>query len=192
MVFCIEKPPFNDVDTYLVNEEIIKKLSDVQSHQGIMGVCQMKSNQSISGKIILLDRLQDPGNMGTLIRSGVAFGFDTFVLDQSVDVYNPKVIRATQGAIFKINIIEDSIIDFIKKNEDIKFLATDLSSVIHLEDIDVHSDNIGIILGNEGSGVREEIIQVSDLIFKLKMQNMESLNAGVAGSIIMYYLGDVK
>lgn len=191
MVFCIEEPSFKDVEIHLVTEDIINKLSDVQSPQGIIGVCQMKTKESIDGKILLLDRLQDPGNMGTLIRSGVAFGFNTLVVDQCVDIYNPKVIRATQGAIFKINVIDKAIIDFMNEHEEINFLATDLSSVIHLEDIEVHSDRIGVILGNEGSGVRKEIIDGSNLIFKLKMQNMESLNAGVAGSIIMYYLGGV-
>ncbi|MFP4478973.1 MAG: TrmH family RNA methyltransferase [Candidatus Izemoplasmatales bacterium] len=192
MVFSLEKPAFKDVETYIVNEEIIKKLSDVQSPQGIIGVCKMKEKEAVQGKIVLLDRLQDPGNMGTLIRSAVAFGFNTMVIDQCVDIYNPKVIRATQGALFKMNIIEENILSFMDNHKHIEFLATDLSSVIHLEDLEVRSDNLGIILGNEGNGVRKEIIDASDLIFKLKMQNMESLNAGVAGSIIMYYLGGAQ
>lgn len=192
MVFSLKKPAFKDVETYIVNEEIIKKLSDVQSPQGIIGVCKMKEKEAVQGKIVLLDRLQDPGNMGTLIRSAVAFGFNTMVIDQCVDIYNPKVIRATQGALFKMNIIEENILSFMDNHKHIEFLATDLSSVIHLEDLEVRSDNLGIILGNEGNGVRKEIIDASDLIFKLKMQNMESLNAGVAGSIIMYYLGGAQ
>ncbi|QWB99624.1 RNA methyltransferase [Mycoplasmatota bacterium] len=189
MVFSLKKTHFNNIEEYLVTQEIINKISDVKTPQGIIGVCRMKEDQVVKGNVLLLDRLQDPGNMGTLLRSAVAFGFENIVVDQSVDVYNPKVIRATQGAIFKVNMIEDDILKFINQHKHIQFLATDLSSVVHLEDIKVNHGDIGVILGNEGNGVRQEIIQASNLIFKLKMHNMESLNAGVAGSIIMYYLG---
>ena len=121
-----------------------------------------------------------------MIRSAVAFGFETIVAEDSVDFFNEKVIRATQGAIFKVNLISENLKDFISRNKQITFYTTDLKSDNKLEELVMKDKLIGIILGNEGSGVRQDLIDLVGKSFKLEIKNMESLNVGVAGSIIMY------
>lgn len=186
MVLSINDLNLDQVDQYIVSKEIIDKLSDVESNQGMIGVCHMIKKQSLSDKILMLDRVQDPGNIGTLMRSAVAFGFETVIFDESVDIYNPKVIRSSQGAIFKINYIETSILDFIKEHQDIKYYVTVLNGKTDFQ----RPDNaVALILGNEGSGVRQEIIALADENIKISMHNTESLNVGVAGSILMYEFG---
>ena len=96
-----------DVKTFTTTDEIIKYMTNLPSPQNIIGVCKKNEKQNIGDKILILDQVQDPGNLGTLIRSSVAFDIDTIVLsDNSVDLYNPKVIRSTQGMLFNINIIK--------------------------------------------------------------------------------------
>jgi TrmH family RNA methyltransferase len=154
--------------------------------QGIIGVCEITNNSNIGEKVLLLDNVQDPGNIGTLIRSCVAFGFSTIISENSVDYYNEKVVRSTQGALFKVNLLNGSLSDFIKESKDYDFYVTDLKSDFTLEETEFKNNKLGIILGNEGQGVRQELIDLVDQSFKIKMKNMESLNVGVAGSIIMY------
>lgn len=186
MVFHLGQDLPYEIESYLVTEEIIQKLSDVSSPQGLIGVCHYPEQSHISKQVLLCDGIQDPGNMGTLIRSALAFGFESLVVDHCVDVYNPKVIRSTQGALFKINIIEDNIIDFMDKHP-IHYYATDLSAQGQFEK--KHHEEFGLILGNEGQGVDPEIINKADSVIKLKMKKVESLNVAVAGSILMYELG---
>ncbi|MFA5410071.1 MAG: RNA methyltransferase, partial [Bacilli bacterium] len=104
-----------NVKTTYVTENIMKSISSLTTPTMIIGVCKKKDSSSINGrKILMLDSIQDPGNLGSIIRSAVAFNIDTIVIGKgSVDVYNPKVLRATQGLIFHINIIEDEIPNLI-------------------------------------------------------------------------------
>ncbi|MFW5889039.1 MAG: TrmH family RNA methyltransferase [Bacillota bacterium] len=185
-IFFIDNNPFKDIENYQVNQQIISKLSSVTNNQGIVGVCEIKTQSQLTEKILLLDRIQDPGNMGTIIRSAIAFNYKTIVMEQCVDVYNAKVIRATQGAIFQVNIIEKPLKTFINQNSDYYYLATDLSSENYLKDISIKSKKIGLILGNEGSGIRSEIIELANSVVKIKINTMESLNVSIAGSILMY------
>ncbi|MDY0138467.1 MAG: RNA methyltransferase [Candidatus Izemoplasmatales bacterium] len=185
-LFFVNDIDFDFVDSYQVSEKVMKKLSSVESLQGIIGVCEKKSQVFLSDKILLLDNVQDPGNIGTLMRSAVAFGFNTIVADSSVDFYNDKVIRSSQGAVMKINLINMNILDFIERNPDYRYFVTDLRSNIFLEDHDLSYNKIGIILGNEGQGVSDDVIRSVSNSLKIRIQDMESLNVGVAGSIIMY------
>jgi TrmH family RNA methyltransferase len=136
----------------------------------------------------MLDGVQDPGNMGTLMRSAVSFGFSTIVLDHCVDIFNPKVIRSTQGAIFKLNYIYEDILSFMNKHDDITYIATDLKAQKDIEDIELPAGPFALILGNEGNGIRETVSDASDIQVKIHMTNTESLNVAVAGSICMYLL----
>ena len=186
--FYVEENYFLDVESYQVSQNILDTLTEVIASQGIVAVCNKPEIKEIGERVLLLDNVQDPGNIGTLIRSCAAFNFSTIIAENSVDYYNDKVIRSTQGALFKVNLLSGSLSEFIKNNPQIKFYVTDLSSDKYLEDIDDFETNIGIVLGNEGQGVRKEIIDLVGRSFKLKMSNMESLNVGVAGSIILYEL----
>ena len=184
------------VTYYLVNDEIIKKISQTQNSQGIIGVCHKKKEENIKSKnVIVLDNLQDPGNVGTIIRSALAFGYHDIILsNDSVDVYNDKVIRSSQGAIFKMNILYQDIFKTIKdlKSKEYKIFGTALNNAKALSDICFSTKNV-IILGNEGSGIRNEILASTDENIFIEMnKDIDSLNVGVAGSIIMYELAKNK
>jgi len=156
-----------------------------------MGICKKIGPKEAGNKIVMLDSIQDPGNLGTIIRSSVAFNVDTIILNKScVDLYNSKVLRATQGMIFNINIIEEElkkiIPELIEKNY--KIYGTKVNGGKSLKDIE-KTDKFAIIMGNEGRGVKPEILDMcSDYIYIDMNKNCESLNVGIATSIILYEL----
>ncbi len=177
-----------NIEGTLVSEEVMKKLTNQKSVVEVCAICEKLNKKDVTDKILILDNIQDPGNVGTLIRSAVAFGFDTIVMENSCDVYSSKVLRATQGAIFKLNIINTNIINFIKNLKDYKVYGTSLRNGVPLKQIE-KSQKLAIILGNEGSGVRDELLDITDKNIFIEITNMESLNVGVAGAILMYELG---
>ena len=141
----------------------------------------------------MLDDVQDPGNVGTIIRSAVAFGFDTVVLsNSSVSKYNDKVIRATQGMLFKVNVLTTNLLDFIPKlkNSGYEVYGTNVINGISVKDIK-NVNKIAVIMGNEGAGVSDGVSKLADKNLYINMNDScESLNVSVAASIIMYELGD--
>jgi len=187
-----EKDCLEGVNNILVSKDIINKLASSCTPQNIIGVCKYLNNDKLLGsKFLLLDNIQDPGNLGTLIRSSLGFGIDTIIASlDTVDIYNEKVIRATQGAIFNINYIKGDLINYIGKlkNKGVCIIGTSLKSSKDLREVDKCS-SYAIILGNEGSGVRGELLNQTDFNIKIEMdEKLESLNVAVAGSIIMYNL----
>ena len=187
----------NEDYTIIVNEAIVNKLSYTKSPQGIIGVVR-KKEMYVQGlnKVLVLDNLQDPGNVGTLLRSALAFNYNQiFISDESVDIYNDKVIRASQGAIFKLNIKRDSLenIYAILKEEKFKIYATALGdNSVYLDDLKPNK-KCALILGNEGNGISVLSKSVADEIIKIKMSSrIDSLNVSVAGSIAMYYIKGEK
>ncbi|MBQ8206103.1 MAG: RNA methyltransferase [Bacilli bacterium] len=186
---------YNDVNQIIVNETIIEKLSTTKNPQGVIGICEMKKhNQLLGEKLLILDNINDPGNMGTLIRSSLGFDIDTIIISEDcVDIYNEKTIRATQGSFFNSNIyVSDDLEATINelKQRNIKIIGTSLQSSINLKDIK-NIDNYAILLGNEANGVKEKLLNLTDMNVKIEMnKKLESLNVAVAGSIIMYYLNN--
>ena len=181
-----------DVDTIYTTKEIINKITDLETSPNILGVCKIINNDKLVGnKYLILDNIQDPGNLGTIIRSAKAFNIDTIILSKdTVDLYNPKVVRATQGIMFHINIIITDIeyvINDLKKNG-IKIFGTDVNSGMPPSSIpSIDKENFALIMGNEGSGVKKEIKNLCDENLYIKMNNeVESLNVAVATSIILY------
>lgn len=176
-----------DVDTYKVTDAIMKKLSSQVSGTNIIAVVKKIESINYSDNIIILDNIQDPGNMGTIIRSAVAFNFDTVIVSEnSVDIYNDKVIRSSEGMIFNINIIKCNIKEFLK-NLDPSYLrvSTNVSMGKNIRDLEYK--RIALVIGNEGSGVQPDVDQLCDEFVRIKMDdNCESLNAGVSASILMY------
>ena len=176
-----------NIPTYHVNEKIMNLLSEQKTGCHIIAVCSVLPKKDITRNIIILDRLQDPGNMGTIIRSAVAFNFNTIVVsDDSVDVYNPKVIRASEGMIFHVNILRCHIGDFLKDlSSDYLKVTTDVNNGKNIKDL--QSEKWALVIGNEGSGVSSEIMNLCDEKVHINMSSVcESLNAGVSASILMY------
>ena len=178
-----------DIEKIYVTKEVMKKLTELDTPNKIIGIVKKNTPLPIGNKILILDNIQDPGNLGTIIRSSVAFDIDTIVLSpNTVDIYNPKVVRSTMGAIFRINIIEsDDLVKTIKemKKHKIKILSTSLQTDKTM--YNVSYDKTAIVIGNEANGVEKEIIELTDEKIKIPMPGKtESLNASVATAVILY------
>lgn len=182
---------YNDFpNVRVVDYDTIKTISTTTTPQDIVCVvyiphCDLDYPK---GNSLILDNLQDPGNIGTLIRSAMAFGFNDIYFIDCPDIYSEKVVRGSMGGIFKINSHIISRQDLINDKDKICeiLLSTSLNADI-LGKNHLPKQRIGVIIGNEGNGVSAELIQASDLAVKIPMTGMvESLNAGVAGSILMY------
>ena len=183
-----------DVPYVYVTEEIIKKISDAVSPPDVLALCKMANDNVVLGeKILLLDGIQDPGNLGTIIRSAVAFNVDTICLSpDTVDIYNPKVLRSTQGMIFHTNIIIKSLKEIISmlKEREIPIYGTRVDYGIDVSTLrEKDRKKYALVMGNEGNGVKEEILDMCDEYVYISMNpDVESLNVGVATSIILYEL----
>jgi TrmH family RNA methyltransferase len=146
----------------------------------------MLNSKTLSNKLLILDKIQDPGSLGALMRSAYAFGFDTIILNHgSVDIYNDKVIRTSQGAIFKLNFRYEDLKTFIPTLTSYKVYGTNVINGISLDDA-VFDDKVALVLGNEGNGISEEVFNVIQKNIYIPLKNTESLNVSVAGAIIMY------
>lgn len=172
-----------------VTQNIFNIFTNTQHSQGLIGVVRFKELplNKPQGNFLVLDGLQDPGNVGTLIRSALGANFlDIYFLD-SVKANNDKVVRASMGAIFKTKIYQTTRQEFISafKNWNLKLLACDMNGTNIFEYQTKYP--VGVVVGNEGNGLSDEIKSIATDIVKIPMQNgLESLNAGVSGSIVMY------
>ena len=180
-----------DVKTNYVNGKVMKYITELDNPSKIIGICHKKNDKIQGNHILILDDIQDPGNLGTIIRSAVAFNIDTIILSKTgVDLYNSKVLRSTQGMIFNINIVVSDIKEEILKlkNDNYKILATNVEGGKLVKSIE-KNQKFAIIIGNEGKGVSKEIKELSDEYIYIEMnKKCESLNAAVATSIILYEL----
>jgi 23S rRNA methyltransferase len=187
-----EVTPF-DVPYTVVSYEVMKKISEVETPQKIMGICKKLDDTTIGSRILLLDEIQDPGNMGTIIRSAVAFDIDTIILSKNcVDLYNPKVVRSTQGMLFHIPILIYDFDELLPMLKELKIpiyatrveYGTDVSTLKEDE-----KKRFALLMGNEGNGVHPEYLELSDKNLYIPMSNeVESLNVAIATSILLYEL----
>ncbi len=180
-----------------IEESLLKETASTVNPQGILAVVEesiFKGDDfySQADKILLLDRIQDPGNMGTMIRTAVAAGFDAVIaLKGSVDIYNQKVIRATMGGIFSIAIRQKlSLDDFLAEIENeaaaYELLAADArAEEYHFEH--QYQDKLILMIGNEANGLEEELLKAANSKIKIPLAGeIESLNAAVAASVISF------
>lgn len=179
------------VDTMYVTKEILSSLSQLETPYSVMGVCKKLKAQDIGNRVLILDGIQDPGNLGTIIRSAVAFHIDTILLStDTVDLYNTKVVRSTQGLLFHINLLRKEmgeILPFLKK-EGYHIYGTKVTYGNQLRNLE-KKNKFAIIVGNEGNGLKEETQNFCDEFLYIQMSDVcESLNVGVATSIILYEL----
>lgn len=181
-----------DVPTSYMTKEVMKFISDLEATPSVLGVCEKYSSlEPIGNRLLILDNIQDPGNLGTIIRSAVAFHIDTILLsNDTVDLYNSKVIRASQGMLFWANIqkvdIKQAILD-LKKNG-YQVYSTNVKNGKSIKNVE-NLEKFAIIMGNEGAGVKEEIASLADEYLYIPMhKDCESLNVAVATSIILYEL----
>ncbi len=181
----------NNNKAYLLPDGIFKSLASTDNPQGVIAVAKVKEvgNLNYNGTYVLVDKVQDPGNLGTIIRTAHAAACVGVILTKgTVDVYNEKTLRSTMGSIFNIDIIEDKELSFVKElmGKGYKMVCSSLDTEYNFYDIDFN-EKIIITVGNEGNGVSKELYDISDIKVKIPMPGgAESLNAAVAASIMIY------
>ena len=190
-------PEYLSDKIHIITDEIAKKLSDTENSQGMFAICNTLDNYNFSDKIkngnkfILLDNLQDPGNIGTIIRTADAVGIDAIITVSCCDIYNPKVIRSTMGSLFRMPIFDMPLDDaFLHFNNDniTSFAAVIDNDAISLDNCDFGEKAV-VCIGNEGNGLSENTIKLCTHKLTIKMHgNINSLNAAMAAGIIMWEL----
>lgn len=190
-VFKQENFPFiSKVSTHEVTNKVMKEITSLESIPKIIGICK-KQKAYLGSRIVILEDVQDPGNIGTIIRSAVAFSADTIVVSKGcADPYSPKVQRAAQGMNFHISILEEEVETIlpILKEQKIPIYGTKVNGgkkIFHL----YKPEKFAIIMGNEGKGLQKKTLEACDEFLYIPMNDAcESLNVGVATSILLYEL----
>ena len=202
--FAKEKQDFLlEISDYeVVDDNIFRKMADTQNPQGILCVVKMEQRQLTnllsehtegSLHLLLLEGIQDPGNMGTMIRTAEGAGFDAVISDRNtVDIYNPKVVRSTMGSMFRVPVVYTD--DFINALDLVKSYHVYLYAA-HLNGKnnyfnEHYPDRCAIMIGNEGKGLSKSASDMADVLVKIPMKGqLESLNASVAAALLMYEVG---
>ena len=189
----IQKKKINDIETLIASKSEMKQISNFKTPSNIFAIVNMKEkiiyeNQK---KILVLDNISDPGNLGNIIRSSHWFNIELIVLSKNcVDIYNDKVIQSSMGSFFGIDFICIDISEFLTKCVDIPKISTTLSG--NEFDKNISFESFALILGSESHGIRKEIVELSDYNYKLSSnsQNIDSLNVASAAAIFMYKLNN--
>lgn len=179
-------------DCIYVTKKIFETITDVSNPQGILAIVEKNNKREINYKediIIALDGIQDPGNLGTILRTIDSANLTQIIVSKdTVDAYNQKVVRSTMGAIFRINIVEvENLKETLKniKKHKYKIMCTDLSANKNIYEADYNKKIL--VIGNEANGVTQEVLELADEKIIIPMLGKtESLNASVATSIIVY------
>jgi TrmH family RNA methyltransferase len=190
ILICDLHDEVKGITNYFVNYDIIKKITKAITPQPIVGVVNIRNNFRYDFKrYLLLDDVSDPGNMGTIIRSAVAFGVEALIMSpDTVDIYNDKVIRATQGTLFELPYIYEDLKEAIVKlkNRNIRIFGTALKKSISIHDLDI-PEEWAIIMGNEARGISDHILGMTDynIIIPI-LPVIDSLNVSVSAGIVLY------
>lgn len=185
----------NHVELIYAVPNVFKEISETETPQGIAAICRIPEENEHSilpdQKILLLDNVQDPGNVGTMIRTADAAGMDMVILGEGcADLYSSKVIRSTQGSIFHLPIVRGDLKSYINQCRELQtpVYGTSLQNGIPFHEVQP-SGTFALILGNEGKGVAMEHLDMTDQNLYIPIHGQsESLNVGVAAGILMYYL----
>ena len=180
---------------FVLDEKLFDRLAQTETSQGVLAIVAKPETDagdfaSASGNFVVLDRLQDPGNIGTILRTADAAGYRlAVVMKGTADIFSPKVVRAATGSLFRMPVVfmdsNSELVEFTRAAGK-KLVATCFDTERCYFDEDL-TDNIALVIGNEGNGICKEIIESSDVKIKIPMHgNIESLNASVAAGILMY------
>lgn len=199
-LIIVEKEELNEwgdiCPVYLADRKTIEQLSDSKTPQGVVCMTEYLPHvvEAPKTNFLVVDSLQDPGNVGTLIRTAMACGFEYVYLVDSVHPTNDKLIRSTVGTIFQSNVISMSHADFIEKAKQWKLnlLKADMNGISVFDagfEKSIKNGLIGLVVGNEGQGVSKEISALCKTTVRIPMkEGVESLNASISGAIIMYQI----
>lgn len=184
--------------TFVVPERLMEKVSDAQNGAGVTGVIRKPvwdldrfvSSGDSDGNVLILDRIQDPGNLGTMVRTAAAAGYAGIVaLKGTADVFSLKVLRSTAGMIFQIPYFtvdtEEEVLDAVRKSGR-RLVVTDPRRGVPYYDADLKRE-AALVIGNEGRGISRSLMDVADVRVTIPMADgVESLNAGISAAILMY------
>lgn len=176
---------FEGYDVRITNRDLFNGISQMVSPDGYLAVVKFpKNNLAFSDKVLLLDHISDPGNLGTIIRSAEAFDFNIIYLLNTVDPYNEKTIRASMGSIFRLKLEEINEEDLHKLKKDYRLYIADMAGKNYKEE--AFEGNICLVIGNEANGISENVRKLADNTVKIPMSGkIESLNAAICASILM-------
>lgn len=182
-----------NIHTVVINKAVANEISETEHTQGVYAHCRQPQHAEEDymkwKKLLLVDAVQDPGNVGTMIRTADAAGMDAVILGKgSADPYNPKTVRSAQGSHFNIPVVRGDLVEWVGKSKafDMKVLGTGLDNAVNHSDIEPQSA-FALIMGNEGSGVEPELLNLADVTVKIPMYGKaESLNVAVATGILLY------
>ncbi|MEG1008942.1 MAG: RNA methyltransferase, partial [Clostridia bacterium] len=166
-----------NIEKYLVDDNIINYLTDTTTTQGIVAVCNIKKNNNIldTDKLLIIDKVSDLGNLGSILRSCLAFDFKNIILiNGCADIYSPKLVRASMSSIFKVNVgyYDYDIINKIKS--EFYILGTSLYTNNYLEDYKFLNKKYAIVIGNESNGISDICKNMCDELVKINIKNVES------------------
>ncbi|WP_188453459.1 TrmH family RNA methyltransferase [Virgibacillus oceani] len=188
----IDAPEYSKIyPVTIVSANVFKNISNTKSPQGIAAIVQVNQMEwKDFQNVLLVDALQDPGNLGTIIRTAVAAGFDAVILgENTVDMYNDKVIRSTQGTLFHIPVFQEDLLKKIPelKRDGFTICASALKNATFFQEANTEG-KIALIVGNEGAGINNKILEMADTVVKIPIKGKaESLNVSVAAGILMYH-----
>ncbi len=183
-------------ETIIVSDHILKTITDTKTPQGIAAVVEAKQPEDKDfEKLLLVDNVQDPGNLGTMIRTADAAGFDAiYVGSGSADIFNDKVLRSTQGSIFHLPIFQTDLLPVIDRLQDAEFAVwgAALANARPYTALPV-PEKAALVVGNEGAGISPSILEKMDtLVYIPIFGKAESLNVSVAAGILLYHLATLE
>ena len=173
-----------EITQYVVREDLLKKLSSNVTPEGIVFVSQIVNRKPKKlNKVVYLDKVSDPGNMGTIIRTALAFSYDAIIVSKGCcDPYNEKVVSASKGAIFLLPILHGELSEYKDGRKVIVSSLTDKA----IDETELKNDGpFVLVLGNEANGVSKETLSLADTVVKISINNIDSLNVAIAGAILM-------
>lgn len=169
----------------LISKNLMKELNFTKTAFDRLAIVKKVNKEINSNKVLILEDIQDPTNVGALLRSAAAFGFKKVIIsDKTADIYNERCIRASQGSIFHLSVLRTNIYKEIEKLKanGYSIIVADLNEENEIN----YTNKLAIVLGNEGSGVTDQVRELADALVTIKTETVESLNVSVAGSILMY------
>ena len=187
-----------DVQVLVVSQDVFHKLSMTETTQGILAVVEIVKQEILphKGHLIVLDAVQDPGNLGTIVRTADAAGFDAVILGTgTVDLYNDKVLRSMQGSHFHIPVFQANLQEYlpILKEKGVQVAVTALHRNSKDYSVLQGARDVAIVVGNEGQGVSNDVIELADVVVTIPMfGKAESLNVAIASALLMYKTKETK
>lgn len=173
-----------DIVQYVIKPELLKRLSSNVNPEGIVFVSHIVERKPKRlNKVVYLDNVNDPGNVGTIIRTALAFDYDAVIISEgSCDPYNEKVVAASKGAIFSLPVLRGNLVDYKKEQEVIVSALND--KAVDVSELKTPKSFI-LVVGNEANGVSSEIMEQANIVTKIKISNIDSLNVAIAAGILM-------